>query len=785
MIIEIGYLCATGKYWKPETKIILKIIIKDYRKASIITLTLVALVCGYLGFRAASIKFNYNFEAFYPVNDPDADYFMSHRAKYGNANDFVLIGIVNSKGIFELDFLKKVKVLTDSLKKVKHVKSVVSPTNVFSYQRAPMMGAPIKRLYLHYQKPQYYKADSARIYETPELVNHYFAKNGKSVNVYVRHTELLPQKDGFVLVKKIKQLVDNAQFEKYHLAGRCIGQSYYVKLLRKEVVLFVGSSFLLILVVLVLTFRSLWGVLLPLTVVGVSIVGTVGVMTETNKAMDLILNAMPTILLVIGLSNVIHLLSKYLEELRKGATKLEAIKTAYYQIGLATFLTTLTTGVGFMSLATANVMAIVEFGIYCTIGLFLSFVLAYTLLPAVLVLMKAPKSTHNQRSYRFWKRTLRLWLHWVYRYPKTIVGISGVVAVISILGLMQVEENSYMMEDLRSDSPIKIDFQFFEKEYSGTRPFEIALEITDSSKNMLDLEVLKTLEEIEQQAQKIFKLGHIWSPLALVKNAHRSMSGNSQSAYRLPNDKERFDKVIKTLYKHRKLGRVQTIMQANQKEARIHSRMQDVGSKRFKAMSTQMIAFMEKHPSKQWLDYRITGSVVLMDKNNNNLFYSLWQSLIIAFVVIGVIIGILYKSFKFVLVSLITNILPLLVIAGIMGYAGLSLKLSTTIVFTIAFGIAVDDTIHFLSKLRIELNKGSSLLYAIKTTYFSAGKAIVLTSLVLCGGFLILAMSSFLGTFYLGLLVSITLLMAVVSDLFLLPALLVLTAKPAKHQENN
>lgn len=761
----------------------MRVIIKDYRKASIITLTLVAIVCGYLGYRAISVRFNYNFESFYPINDPDADYFMKHRAKYGNANDFVLIGIVNNQGIFEQKFLKKIKALTDSLKKVKHVKTVSSPTNVFSYQRAPMMGAPIKRLYLHYQNPEYYKADSTRIYQTPELINHYFAKNGKSVNVYVRHTELLPQKDGFVLSKKVKQLLDNAQFEKYHLAGRCVGQSFYVKLLRQEVVLFVGSSFLLILVVLVLTFRSVWGVLLPLVVVGVSIVGTLGVMTETNKAMDLILNAMPTILLVIGLSNVIHLLSKYLEELRKGATKMEAIKTAYYQIGMATFLTTLTTGVGFMSLATANVVAIVEFGIYCTVGLFLSFVLAYTLLPAVLVLMKAPKSTHNQRSYHFWRRTLRRWLLWVYRYPKTIVGITCAVALVSILGLIRIEENSYMMEDLRKDSPIKVDFQFFEKEYSGTRPFEIALEITDSSKNMLDFEVLKTLEEIEQQAQKIFKLGHIWSPLALAKSAHRSMSGNSQSAYSLPEDKERFDKIIKTLYKHRKLGRVQAIMQPNQKEARIHSRMQDVGSKRFKEMSTQMIAFMEQHPSKQWLNYRITGSVVLMDKNNNNLFDSLWQSLLIAFLVIGGIIGVLYKSFKFVLVSLLTNILPLLVIAGIMGYAGLSLKLSTTIVFTIAFGIAVDDTIHFLSKLRIELNKGRSLLYAIKATYFSAGKAIVLTSLVLCGGFLILAMSSFLGTFYLGLLVSITLLMAVVSDLFLLPALLVLTAKSAKHKK--
>lgn len=749
----------------------------DYRRLSIVILTFVAIVCGYLGFRAIYINFNYDFEAFYPVNDPDADYFLKHREKYGNANDFVLIGVVNSNGIFKEKFLKNIKTLTDSLKKLTYVKQVKSPTNIFAYQRDPLLKTPIKRLYLHYQKPAYYKADSIRIYQDPALVNHFFAQNGQAINIYVQHQELLSQKGCHLLTQNIKRLLQGFSFEKYHLAGRCIGQSYYVQLLRHEVLLFVGSSFLLILVVLILTFRSVWGVLLPLLVVGASIIGTLGIMTDTNKAMDLILNAMPTILLVIGLSNVIHLLSKYLEELRKGASKMEAIKCAYYQVGLATFLTTITTGVGFMSLATGNVRAIVEFGIYCTVGLILSFVMAYTLLPAVLVLMKAPKATHNNRSNGFWKRTLSIWLAWVFRYPKIIVGISLLITLVSVVGLVQVEENSYMMEDLSSKSPIKQDFQFFEQEFSGVRPFEIALELKDSSKTLLDFEVLRSLEEIENFAQKNFGLGHIWSPLALVKNAQRALNGNTQVEYRLPKEKEEFDRVIKELTKHRKLGSIQSILHSNQKEGRMHSRMQDVGSKKFKVLQTRMDKFMQQHPSKQWLNYKITGSVVLVDKNNNNLFHSLWQSLLFAFTVIGLIIGFLYKSFKFVLISLITNILPLLVITGIMGYTGLSLKLSTTIVFTIAFGIAVDDTIHFLSKLRIELRQGKDMFHAIKTTYFSTGKAIVLTSLVLCGGFLTLAMSAFLGTFYLGLLVSITLLMAVVADLFLLPALLILTTK--------
>jgi len=752
----------------------------NYRRLSIGTLVVLALVCGYFGYKAACIQFNYDFEAFYPTNDPDADFFLKHRQKYGNANDFVLIGIERKAGIFQQTFLQKIHLITQQLKKLPHVKQVSSPTTVYSYQRDPLLGTPIKRRYLHYRQPAYYKADSARIYQNPELTSHFFAPNGQAINILVRHQTQLPPKAERQLSQQISHLLKTNNFEQHHLAGRIIGQSYYVSLLRKEVVLFVGSSFALILIVLILTFRSVWGVLLPVGIIGASIVGTLGIMTDTGKSMDLILNAMPTILLVISLSNVIHLLSKFLEELRKGSSKMEALKCAYVQVGLATFLTTLTTGVGFMSLATANVRAIAEFGIYCTVGLILSFIFAYTLLPAVLVLMKSPKATHNYRSYSFWRKTLLGWFRLVLRYPKAIVGVSLVITLLSVFFLLRVEENSYLMEDLSERSYIKQDFQFFEKTFAGTRPFEIALQITDSTKNLLDFEVLQSLESIEAFAQENFGLAHIWSPLALVKNAHRALNGNTQNEYRLPKDREAFDKIIKELKKHRKLGSVKAILQTNLKEGRIHSLMKDVGSKKFKVMDAKMNAFMAEHSSKSWLNYKVTGSVVLVDKNNNNLFHSLWQSLLFAFVVIGLIIGFLYKSFKFVLVSLIANILPLLVVAGVMGLTGLSMKLSTTIVFTIAFGIAVDDTIHFLSKLRIELRKGKSMLYAIKSTYLSAGKAIVLTSLVLCGGFLTLSLSSFLGTFYLGLLVSITLFMAVLSDLFLLPALLILTARKPK-----
>ena len=190
-----------------------------------------------------------------------------------------------------------------------------------------------------------------------------------------------------------------------------------------------------------------------------------------------------------------------------------------------------------------------------------------------------------------------------------------------------------------------------------------------------------------------------------------------------------------------------------------------------------MDAFIEKELNNQYFSLRQTGTARLIDLNNAYLAKDMTVGLLIAFLLIALIVGIMFKDLKMVLICLIPNFFPLILIAGIMGFAGIYLKVSTSIIFTIAFGIAVDDTIHFMSKLRLQLAKGSSIIYAVKRTYITTGKAIVVTSIILCGGFLTLIWSDFLGTFYIGLLISLTLLFAVIADLFLLPVLLMIFYK--------
>ncbi|MEM9023164.1 MAG: MMPL family transporter, partial [Bacteroidota bacterium] len=216
--------------------------------------------------------------------------------------------------------------------------------------------------------------------------------------------------------------------------------------------------------------------------------------------------------------------------------------------------------------------------------------------------------------------------------------------------------------------------------------------------------------------------------------------------------------------------------------ARFSGKLVDDGGQAVAAKNRALEAFFRQEIDARVLDYRVTGMATLIDKNNETLATGMMYGLLIAFGVIALIMGVLFRSFSIIIISLIPNVLPLLVIGGIMGFSGIDLKVATSIIFTIAFGIAVDDTIHYMSKLRLELAKGRTLPYAIKRTSISTGKAITVTSVILCAGFVTLILSTFTSTFYIGLLISITLLVAVLSDLILLPVLLLYFYKPkARH----
>lgn len=728
---------------------------------------------GVSGILALNLEFDYNFENFFPKNDPETDFFQEFRYAFESDNDFIIVGLSNESGIFNKDFLDRADRLVEQLSELSNVDTVISPTRMEVMLRDPFIGSVFRQDLLRRDRPEALAKDSAKIYQRGELTGIFFSEDGKSLALQVNHKQYLAKDKCDQLSDDIEALLAQSDFDEKHAVGRAIGQRYYVQTMQRELLIFMSLGVLLIVLFLWIAFRSPWGIWVPISVVLLSVVWILGIMKLTGKPIDLMLIVLPTIIFVVGMSDVVHILTRYYEELRKGLPKLKALYTAFREIGLATLLTSITTAIGFLTLLTSSIGPISSFGSTTAIGVFVAFFLAFTLLPAVLILSPAPRVDAMPQNAVFWTKRLHNGLRWTLKNRGLVLILSALVLGLSIYGSSRVEVNNYLLEDLRDTDPLKQEFLFFENEFSGGRPFELAVLLHEGA-NIFDRNTLLAIDSLDQHLMNGYGVGSLFSPARLIKTAHREMKGGKDAAFNIPSSQEEIDQLVRTIKRFDKDSTLQLFVNEERNMARISGKVGDLGAQVFNAKNDELMAFAnDKLPNKPF-DLRVTGTANLIDQNNESLALDMTLGLAIAFLVVALIIGIMFKSVRMVIICLIPNIMPLLMIGGIMGFLGIDLKVSTSIIFTIAFGIAVDDTIHFMSKFRLELAKGKSMLYALKRTYISTGKAIIVTSIILCGGFLTLILSNFLGTYYIGLLVSLTLLFAVLSDLFLLPVLILL-----------
>lgn len=733
---------------------------------------MIVLVSAFAFYLCKSLKFDYDFESFFPKNDKDLEFYLDYREEFEYDNEFVLIGIENSKGIFKKGFLEKVSSFTDSLKKQKHVERVNSPTQM-SYPIISPFGA-IEIPYLHIDDTSRYRSDSALIYRTKELRGSLFSKDAKSLAIYLKTADGIKKNPSDSLLAKIEALAASYDFENVRIAGKMKATKVYLEKIKNEFALFFTCSFIMIIIFLYFSFRSFWGIWLPIVVVLLSILWTLGFMSALDKPLDLMTVLLPTMLFVVGMSDVVHIITKYLEEIRNGEDKFRAFKITIKEVGFPTFLTFITTSIGFLTLLFTNIQPLRDFGVYTAIGVFIAFILSFTILPSVMLFMRKPIKFDKENNKLFWNRNLHKLLLWVLRKRK-IISIAAIVLIsISLIGISKIKLNNRLLEDLADNDNLKEDFTFFEKNYSGVRPFEMAVNVSDGS--VLDRDVLVEIDKIENYLRKDYGVGFIISPVTAVKSLNKAMNGGYTEHYKIPADTSEYNAIIKLLKKYRKKDELKKMISADNKEARITGKMHDIGSLKIREQNKALEDFAKKNISPN-IKYRLTGAATILDKNNEYLVNNMITGLLFSILVVALIIGFIHRSVKMVIISIIPNMVPMIIVGGLMGYFGIDLKISTSIIFSIAFGIATDDTIHFLARLKLELNKGRTLLYAIKRTYISTGKAVVVTSLILSSGFLTLILSDFQSTFYFGLLVSIILFIAILAELLLLPPLLLWLSK--------
>ncbi len=737
----------------------------------VVILIIVALTAGAV-YLVSDLKLDYNFENFFPQDDPDSEFYFDFRKAFETDNDFAVIGVGRNDGVFDAEFLAQVDMLTKDVEQLQYVERVVSPTSLVEIYRGAM-GEPHKVPLLHLNNPELLAADSARIFKQRQFIGSLFSSDGKALAIQIRHKEFLSKEGCDELAASMSAVLEKYEFDEEHLLGRAVGQKVYVDMMFNEMLIFMSLSMLLIIVLLIVAFRSAWGVLIPLLVVMLSIIWNLGIMKLLGVDIDLMLTVLPTILFVVGMSDVVHILSKYFEELRLGKEKIAAIKVAFKEVGMATFLTSLTTAIGFLTLMTSSIKPISNFGLYTAIGVFVAFLLAYSLLPAVMILIKPPKIASVPSTKVFWTVRMHRLFGWVLRFRKGIMWSALGFVFLSILGASMVTVDNYMLEDLKEDHPLKQEFRYFETFLTGARPFELAL-MLDDSVDVSSSEFLQFNAKLDDWLTVNYGVRGLLSPAQIVKQANYYAHNGNTTFQRIPETEGELSKLVRNIEKYDKEGIWKLVYSDSIHAVRLSGKVGDFGRSTYRSLNDSLDQFLaDNTPASLPFTYEVTGTAHLIDLNNEQLSITMLQGLAIAFLVIALIVGLMFRSLKMVIISLVPNVIPLIAIAGIMGYFGIYLKVSTSIIFTIAFGIAVDDTIHYLSKFKIELSKGRSWQYALKRTSISTGKAIVVTTLILCGGFLTLIFSEFMGTFYIGLLIGLTLIFAVLADLVLLPVLII------------
>ena len=402
------------------------------KKLSIIILISVFLFTGVAGFMSSKLEFDYDFENFFPQDDPDLDFFLEYRKTFENDNDYVLISIGNKQGVFDTSFLQKAHRFTQELELLPHVEKVISPTSIKSpiFNSFGFIEVPL----LHINDATKLHQDSIRISASKEFTKTLFSSDFKSICIVLHNKQIISKKASDELLNNLELLIKKYNFKEIHYAGKIRGQKTYLNKMKFELILFLSISLLLIIIFLYLSFKSFYGILIPLLTVFIAITGVLGIMQVTGSPLDVMSTLLPTILFVVGMSDAVHILNRYVEELRSGKDKISAIKITFKEVGLATLFTSITTAVGFFTLIMVSIKPMQTFGIYSGIGVLLAFVIAILFLPATMSLLPKPKISAKDSSKVFWnsflsksfiymirnqkmgiKYCLRLQILWIYR----------------------------------------------------------------------------------------------------------------------------------------------------------------------------------------------------------------------------------------------------------------------------------------------------------------------------------------------------------------------------------
>ncbi|MBB6327726.1 hypothetical protein FHS59_003369 [Algoriphagus iocasae] len=709
-------------------------------------------------------QFDYDFEQFFPQDNADLEFYELYKNKFENDNDYLLIALENPKGgLLDKNFLDQALLIQNEINSIEGVDTVIS---ILNFEK-PIIGV----FGMRWEKVFKWETENDRQKSKLEMEafrSQLISKDGKSLLFWIKNKQNISKEEGDELYLQIRSVFDKSDLSPRAVAGKIQAQGDFIQLMQKEFGLFFGLSILLILLMLFLIFRSFWAVWIPVVTLLIGVSWAFAFMLYFGKSLDVMSVMQPTIFLIVGLSALVHFITHLKTKIDLGFNQQNAIAEVFKDLFVPVGLTFLTTSLGFISLYFTTIPALKSFGITTGTGVFIIFIVCILVAPGLLhlVKIKGKNVTVQLKS----ERALRLLFSWILKRRKTVLITFLAISILSIWAGSTIHVNGFLLDNLPSNHPIQNDLDYFDEQFGGSNPLELYLEVGEKAGSLLDYEVLQEIEKVEAKLQELLDTASLISPLTLVKSLNQAQNQGSSKAFVFPS-RGQFQRMNRFL--DRDLGDFGIrVLADNNKIGRISSRIPDYGTLKMNAIRSQLNEFVKAEIDPKLLKVSWTGTAYLIDLGHQSVTSQMAKGLGFAFLIVGIIAGVLFRSWRISFILLIPNIIPLIWMLGLMYVLGVEFKLTTAILFTVAFGIAVDDSIHFMTRLRFELAKGISLVYAIKRTFLETGKAIILTSVILVSGFGLLIFSQFGVTHFTGLLIGASLIFALFADLFLLPLLL-------------
>ncbi len=740
-----------------------------------------------MGYEGSKVQLSYHLAKMLPSTDPTSIEYANFKKEFGQSGDGSISFIaVKDPKLFTLQHFDDWYDLTHRLMKIKGVKQVISAARVFTLVRNDSLHK-FEFVNLVPHRPTTQKqVDSIKnvLYNLPLYRGRLFNRKTHAYIIMITVSKkILDSKARIPLMKKITETAE-VYGKKYHLDIKKSGLPY-IRTIQSELILhetlfFVLLSAFITFILLFVLFRSLRAVFFAMIIVIIAVVWTMGTVTLLGYKFTILTAVLPPLLIIIGVENSIFLLNKYLDEIRLHGNKARALSRMIVRIGKANLLTNATTAAGFGSFMITSNTFLVEFGIVATINIMVIYVLSMLMLPILFSYFPIPKSRHLKHlnsDKSFTTKILNTVNKLIIRHRPIIYGVTILLVLTGAYGITRLRTSGSIVDDISKNNKLQKDLLFMEKNFKGVLPLEITVN-TEKKGGLLRLYNLRKIEELQDTLALYPQFARPVSIVSLIKSAKQAFYRGNPKMYSLPNNQEKnfilsYIPNLKQKVRGKKRSLLSSFVDSTFRIARISVQMANMGTDEIDSIIRTIRPKINKifPPSKYKV--HLTGTSVVFLKSTNYLVKNLAYSLLLAICIITLLMSFIFSSVKMIIISLIPNMIPLILTAGMMGYFGISIKPSTIIIFSIALGISVDNTIHYLSRYRLHLKTNRwNVQKSVIGSLYEAGYSMIFSVTVLFFGFYVFTFSSFGGIKALGYLVSFTLLIALLTNLIVLPSLL-------------